>query len=115
MINLTPEQIVKEVDEEWLTGKHKYLWLAKDVIAKRFNINPMTLDANYYKAKKRKEFRVWIEQVNACVFDVKALNEDEAIIIARRIWKKENQTPDVGDVKLLQLQKSSASDKGKKS
>jgi len=103
MINLTKEQIVKEVDKEMATGKHKYLWLAKDEVAKRFNINLMTLDNYYYDFKKREIFNVWIEKIEGSFFQVRARDESEAIIKARREWKKENKHPKIRSVNKLNI------------
>jgi len=50
------------------------------------------------KPKAQKSFRVWIEQVNRIVIDVKAGDAKEAAEKARRKWKREQAHPRVGDV-----------------
>jgi hypothetical protein len=55
-MKLTKEQSIKEVDKEFASGKHDFLWQAKRQVAQRFNINESTLDNWYYnKPKKKKE------------------------------------------------------------
>jgi len=47
------KEIRKLVDEEYATGKHKHLYLAKKEVAKRIGMNELTLDSLYYKDKRQ--------------------------------------------------------------
>ena len=55
------------------------------------------------------KFRVWFDQVNETMFDVKAKDEDAAIEKARRAWKKENGEPFGASVQEI-MEKDNADD-----
>jgi hypothetical protein len=92
-MNITNEQFTEEVDREIATNKHKYLYRARDEVAKRLGINQTTAEHIYYQTKKKKLFRVWIQQVNASMFDVKAEDIESARATAIRMWRGENHYP----------------------
>jgi len=52
-----------------------------------------------------RNYRVWFDQVNQTMFDVKAVSEEDAIKKARREWKNENGEPYGAEVEEMGISK----------